>query len=75
MSERENETKVHMPSERLAQEFHAVGDFDAERKAREGYWSDFRSPLVAPQTELYTFARKNGYHSIAQGVLDGRFDG
>jgi len=64
-----------MAHERLAQEFHAVGDFNAEKQARDGYWGDFTSPLVAPQTELYTYARNNGYHSIAQGVLDGRFDG
>jgi len=59
------------PHELLAQEFHAVG----ERRARDGYWGDFTSPLATPQTALYQYATAQGYDRIAQGVLDGRFDG
>lgn len=66
---------MHMPSERLAQEFHAVGDFDLEKKAREGYWGDFTSPLAMPQSELYALAKDKGYERIAAGVLEGKFDG
>jgi hypothetical protein len=66
---------MNMAHERLAQEFHAVGDFEAEKKARQGYWGDFTSPLATPQLDLHSYASKKGYTSIAKGVLEGRFDG
>jgi hypothetical protein len=47
---------------------------DMIRKASEGYYDDYKSPLAMPETQLLADARRAGLASIAQGVLDGEWD-
>lgn len=44
------------------------------RKARDGYYDDYKSPLAMPETRLYNDAKAAGLHAIAAAVLDGEFD-
>jgi len=62
-------------SEKLAQAFHAVGDFDMEQKARDGYYGDFSSPLTFPIMALVEHCREKGYEDIAERAMNGEFDG
>lgn len=43
-------------------------------KALNNYYHDFLSPLAAPELALLEDARRLGLESIAQGVLEGRWD-
>jgi len=63
------------PSEKLAADFREVGDEEEAKKAEEGYYGDFTSPLATPQTALYTLAYKKGYDKILKGVRNGEYDG
>lgn len=61
-------------SEKLAQELHAVGLFEMEAKAREGYYDDFRSPLDTPIIQLVNDLRAKGANSLADRAMSGAFD-
>lgn len=62
-------------NERLAQALHALGDFDMEKKAREGYYGDFTSPLATPIMTLVQDLDAKGYSALAQRAREGEFDG
>jgi hypothetical protein len=62
-------------TERLAkalEEVHAPEDMI--KKAREGYYDDYKSPLPMPETQLYHDAKAYGLESIARGVINGEWD-
>jgi hypothetical protein len=62
-------------TERLAQDLEAAGaPADMIDKARQGYYDDFKSPLAMPEMQLLTDARAAGLESIAQGVIEGKWD-
>lgn len=62
-------------TERLAQDLEAAGaPADMIQRARNGYYDDFKSPIAAPEAALLADARKAGLDSIAQGVMEGRWD-
>ena len=61
--------------EKLAQALHAEGLFAMESKAREGYYDDYRSPLVTPIVQLVTDLRAAGKHELAKRAMNGEFDG
>lgn len=44
------------------------------QRAREDYYHDFKSPLALPEMELLTDARRHGLTTIAEGVIEGRWD-
>jgi hypothetical protein len=47
-------------------------------KARQGRWSDFKSPLDAPKLELVEMLRSGRFgnqEALAQRVIAGEFDG
>lgn len=44
-------------------------------KARAGYWSDFKTPLVAPKMELVAMLTTDGHNDLAERVKTGEFDG
>jgi hypothetical protein len=44
------------------------------KKAREGYWSDFKSPLEFPKVELVNLLMQSGRRGLAKRVEDGEFD-
>lgn len=46
-----------------------------EKKAREGYYGDFSSPLAMPITQLVIDCKAKGYDAIAQRAMNGEFDG
>lgn len=78
-------------SERLAQILHAEGLFDMEKKAREGYYDDYKSPLETPIVQLVrdlqTLAdnfqgrgvnaerTSERLRKLARRAMDGDFDG
>lgn len=62
-------------SEKLAQVLHAAGLFEMEKKARDGYYDDFRSPLATPIVQLVTDLRAAGQHDLAKRAMDGEWDG
>lgn len=62
-------------SEKLAQALHAEGLFDMERKAREGYYGDFTSPLAMPITQLVRDLQAKGAMKLAEDAMNGEFDG
>jgi hypothetical protein len=64
-----------LASERLAQELHAVGEFEMEKKAREGYYGDFTSPLAAPIMTLVNDLQTRGHMDLARRAMNGVFDG
>lgn len=45
------------------------------KMAREGYWSDFKTPLEYPKVELVKLLREGGRHALADRVEKGEFDG
>lgn len=47
---------------------------DMIRRAREDYYHDFQSPLAMPEMQLLADARHHGLTSIAEGVMEGRWD-
>lgn len=44
-------------------------------KARQGYWSDFSSPLALPKMELLDMLEIDGHDALAGRVVNGEFDG
>lgn len=42
--------------------------------AREDHYHDFKSPLAFPESQLLADAREHGLTSIAEGVMEGRWD-
>lgn len=44
-------------------------------KARQGHWSDFKTPLAFPKLELVTFLERDGHRDLADRVKQGEFDG
>jgi hypothetical protein len=63
-------------TERLARDLEAAGaPAIMIVRARAGYYDDYKSPLAFPETQLLTDARAAGLEDIAQGVMDGRWDG
>jgi hypothetical protein len=47
-------------------------------KARQGRWSDFKSPLDAPKLSLVELIRSGRFgdqEPLAQRVMEGEFDG
>ena len=61
-------------TEKLAQELHALGLFDMEKKAREGYYDDFKSPLATPIIQLVNDLNSVGATSLAKRAMNGAFD-
>lgn len=59
----------------LAEAFRAHGDFEMEKRAREGYYGDFTSPLAFPMLQLVEDCRAKGYIRIAERAMNGEFDG
>jgi hypothetical protein len=43
-------------------------------RARAGYYDDYKSSLTFPEMQLLSDARAAGLESIAQGVIDGKWD-
>lgn len=44
-------------------------------KAREGHWSDFKSPLALPKMELASMLHRDGHEPLRRRVMNGEFDG
>lgn len=62
-------------SELLARALEEAGaPADMVRRAREDYYHDFKSPLAMPEMQLLSEARSYGLNSIAEGVMEGRWD-
>jgi len=68
--------------ERLAHEIDAVarrygdeGLVAMARRAREGYYDDYESPLAMPCVKLVEDFRFLGYEGMARKAMDGRWDG
>lgn len=61
-------------SERLAQALHAAGLFEMEKKAREGYYDDFKSPLMMPIVQLVNDLKAEGAVELAHRAMNGDFD-
>jgi hypothetical protein len=63
------------PSEKLAQAFREVGDSDMEKRANDGYYGDFTSPLATPIIQLVRDCQARGYTTIARNAMNGDYDG
>lgn len=61
-------------SEKLAQVLHAEGLFDMEKRARDGYYDDFESPLATPIVQLVNDLRACGASELANRATNGAFD-
>lgn len=62
-------------SEKLAQALEAAGAPDyMVTLAREDHYHDFKSPLAMPEMQLLADAREHGLTTIAEGVMEGRWD-
>lgn len=62
-------------TEKLARALEEAGaPAEMIKKAREGYYDDYKSPLAFPETQLYRDARDLGLDSITRGVINGDFD-
>jgi len=44
------------------------------KKARAGYYDDFKSPLATPEIQLVIDLRATGYPDVAERVIDGEYD-
>ena len=62
-------------SERLAQALHEVDEFEMEQRAREGYYSDFTSPLATPIRQLVHDLMPRGHDALVKRAMAGEFDG
>lgn len=78
MGECGNRTRRQKPmiptSEKLAQALHAEGLFDMEKKAREGYYDDYKSPLATPKMQLVADLNREGREKLAYRAMNGEFD-
>ena len=77
-----NEVPALPTKERLAQDIESLAKDrqDPEllpmiRKAREGYYDDYESPLATPCMQLVSDFRRLGYEGMARKAMDGRWDG
>jgi hypothetical protein len=62
-------------TERLAQDLEEAGaPAEMIERARAGYYDDYKSPLAMPEVQLLQDARAAGLTTIAEGVLEGRWD-
>lgn len=62
-------------SERLAQELERYGcPPEMVKRAREGYYDDFESPLATPCVQLVMDLRAIHKHALAKRAIDGEFD-
>jgi len=61
-------------SERLAQVLHSEGLFEMEKKARSGYYDDFKSPLATPIVQLVIDLEAAGKRELANRARNGEFD-
>jgi hypothetical protein len=62
-------------TERLAQDLEEAGaPAEMIERARAGYYDDYKSDLAMPEVQLLQDARRAGLTSIAEGVLEGRWD-
>ena len=63
-------------TEKLAEALRQAGAPEAMiNRARNGYYDDYESPLVAPITQLVQDARGQGIPEIAERAIAGEFDG
>lgn len=62
-------------SEKLAQALEEAGapKYMIEL-ARDDYYHDFKSPLAMPEMQLLQDAREHGLTTIAEGVMEGKWD-
>ena len=71
--------------EKLAQALHSRGLFEMERKAREGYYDDYQSPLSTPKIKLVSDLRAEAkdhkdpvmkfyIEKLADQVMQGEFN-
>jgi transposase len=44
------------------------------KKARDGYYDDFKTPVAFPQIELVKDLIESGYQEMVKRVIDGEFD-
>lgn len=61
-------------TERLAEVLTAHGLPEMAKKAREGYYDDFRSPLATPIIQLVRDLQAAKQHALAQRAVNGEFD-
>ena len=61
-------------SERLARALEGAGLYEMAKKARTGYYDDFRSPLATPIVQLVQDLRAHGKHDLARRAMNGEFD-
>lgn len=62
-------------TERLARDLEEAGaPAEMVQRALEGYYDDYKSPLAMPEVQLLTDAKKAGLDTIAEGVVEGRWD-
>ena len=61
--------------EKLAQVLRSEGLFDLEKKAREGYYDDFESPLATPIVQLVHDLRERDREDLAVRAINGEWDG
>jgi GTP:adenosylcobinamide-phosphate guanylyltransferase len=63
-------------TERLAEALHAAGCPAAMiRRAREGYYDDYKSPLATPCMQLVSDLENIGQRDLANRARNGEFDG
>jgi len=61
-------------NEVLALELEKIGLVEMAKKAREGYYHDFLSPLEDPAMTLLSDLKKAGALSLAARHMNGEFD-
>lgn len=62
-------------SERLAVALEEAGaPAEMIKRARADYYHDYKSDIPFPETQLLMDARLHGLESIAEGVLEGKWD-
>ena len=64
------------PAEKLAAALVDAGaPHEMIKRAQEGYYGDFTSPLATPIMQLVADARAAGLLDIARDAVEGEFDG
>lgn len=64
--------------EKLAQALEELGDRKLKhviKRAREGYYDDYESPLPLPEVELFKEMHARGYIDFCDRITKGEFDG
>ena len=62
-------------SDKLAQVLDEHGLSAMAKRAREGYYDDYRSPIATPIRELVQDLQAAGQHELANRAANGEFDG